>query len=63
MTERFLAARLEAKADPGGGICISKTAFDHIQTKLSLGYEFLGKKEVKNMREDKDQQHQLIISC
>ena len=43
-----IAARLEALADPGG-ICISKTAFDHIETKLPLGYEFLGEKEVKNI--------------
>jgi class 3 adenylate cyclase/Ca2+-binding EF-hand superfamily protein len=43
-----IAARLEALADPGG-ICISKTAFDHIETKLPLGYEFLGEKTVKNI--------------
>jgi len=28
-----IAARLEALADPGG-ICVSKTAFDHIETKF-----------------------------
>jgi adenylate cyclase len=39
---------LEALADPGG-ICVSKTAFDHIETKLPLGYEFLGEQEVKNI--------------
>jgi adenylate cyclase len=43
-----IAARLEALADPGG-ICISKTAFDTIETKLPLGYEYLGEKEVKNI--------------
>jgi TolB-like protein len=43
-----IAARLEALADPSG-ICISKTAFDHIETKLPLGYEFLGEQEVKNI--------------
>ena len=43
-----IAARLEAIADPGG-ICVSKTAFDHIETKLPLGYEFLGEQEVKNI--------------
>jgi adenylate cyclase len=43
-----IAARLEALAEPGG-ICISKTAFDHIETKLPLGYEYLGEKEVKNI--------------
>ncbi|MBL7217954.1 MAG: adenylate/guanylate cyclase domain-containing protein [Desulfobacteraceae bacterium] len=30
-----IAARLEALADPGG-ICVSKTAFDQIETKLPL---------------------------
>ena len=31
-----IAARLESLAEPGG-ICISKTAFDHIETKLPWG--------------------------
>ena len=31
-----IAARLEALADPAG-ICVSKTAFDQIETKLPLG--------------------------
>ena len=35
-------------ADPGG-ICVSKTAFDHIETKLPLGYEYLGEHSVKNI--------------
>jgi adenylate cyclase len=43
-----IAARLEAIADPGG-ICISKTAFDQIETKLPLGYEYLGEQSVKNI--------------
>jgi adenylate cyclase len=43
-----IAARLEALADPGG-ICVSKTAFDHIETKLPLGYEYLGDQTVKNI--------------
>jgi len=43
-----IAARLEALAVPGG-ICISKTAFDHIETKLPLGYEYLGEQSVKNI--------------
>jgi adenylate cyclase len=43
-----IAARLEALAEPGG-ICISKTAFDHIETKLPLGYEYLGDQTVKNI--------------
>ena len=43
-----IAARLEALADPGG-ICVSKTAFDQIETKLPLGYEYLGEQTVKNI--------------
>ena len=43
-----IAARLESLADPGG-ICVSKTAFDHIESKLPLGYEFLGEQPVKNI--------------
>ena len=43
-----IAARLESLAEPGG-ICISKTAFDHIETKLPLGYECLGDQTVKNI--------------
>jgi adenylate cyclase len=43
-----IAARLEGLADPGG-ICISKTAFDQIESKLPLGYEFMGEQEVKNI--------------
>jgi adenylate cyclase len=43
-----IAARLESLADPGG-VCVSKTAFDHIESKLPLGYEFLGEQTVKNI--------------
>jgi adenylate cyclase len=43
-----IAARLESLADPGG-ICISKTAFDQIETKLPFGYEYLGEQTVKNI--------------
>jgi adenylate cyclase len=43
-----IAARLESLADPGG-ICISKTAFEQIETKLPLGYESLGEQTVKNI--------------
>jgi adenylate cyclase len=43
-----IAARLESCTDPGG-ICVSKTAFDHIESKLPLGYEFLGEQQVKNI--------------
>jgi adenylate cyclase len=43
-----VAARLESLADPGG-VCVSKTAFDQIETKLPLGYEYLGEQTVKNI--------------
>ena len=43
-----IASRLEALADPGG-ICVSKTAFEQIETKLPLGYEYLGEQTVKNI--------------
>ena len=42
-----IAARLESIADPGG-ICISRTAYDQIEDKLPLGYEYLGEKTLKN---------------
>jgi adenylate cyclase len=43
-----IAARLEGLSEPGG-ICISKTTFDHIESKLPYGYEFLGDQTVKNI--------------
>jgi adenylate cyclase len=43
-----IAARLEGLAEPGG-ICISKTSFDQIESKLPYGYEFLGDQTVKNI--------------
>jgi adenylate cyclase len=43
-----IAARLESLANTGG-ICISKTAFDHIESKLPYGYEYLGDQTVKNI--------------
>jgi adenylate cyclase len=43
-----IAARLERLADPGG-ICISRTAYDQIEDKLPLGYEYLGERRVKNI--------------
>jgi adenylate cyclase len=43
-----VAARLEALCDPGG-ICVSKTAFDQIESKLPLGYEYMGEQTVKNI--------------
>jgi len=43
-----IAARLEGLADPGG-ICVSKTVFDHIESKLPYGYDFIGDQTVKNI--------------
>jgi len=44
-----IAARLEALAE-GGGICISGTAFDHVEGKLGLEFEYLGEHSVKNIK-------------
>jgi adenylate cyclase len=45
-----IAARLEGLAEPAG-ICISRTAYDHIKNKLELGYEYMGEHSVKNIAE------------
>lgn len=45
-----IAARLEALA-AGGGLCISRTAFDQVKNKLNLGYKYLGEHSVKNIAE------------
>ena len=43
-----VAARIEGLAE-GGGICISRTAYDQVKNKLELGYEYLGEHSVKNI--------------
>ena len=43
-----IAARLESLSE-AGGICISGTAYDQVENKLSLGYEYLGEQSVKNI--------------
>jgi class 3 adenylate cyclase/pimeloyl-ACP methyl ester carboxylesterase len=43
-----IAARMESLAD-GGGICISGTAYDQVEGKLGLSYEYLGQQTVKNI--------------
>jgi adenylate cyclase len=43
-----IAARVESLAD-GGGICISGTAYDQIENKLTLSYEYIGEQTVKNI--------------
>ncbi len=45
-----IAARIEGLAEPGG-ICTSRTAYDHVKNKLKLGYEYLGEHSVKNIAE------------
>jgi TolB-like protein/class 3 adenylate cyclase len=45
-----VAARIESLADPGG-ICISRSAYDQVRKRLSLGYEYLGEHSVKNIDE------------
>jgi adenylate cyclase len=44
-----IAARLEGLAE-AGGICISGTAFDHVEAKLGVDFEYLGEKSVKNIK-------------
>jgi adenylate cyclase len=43
-----IAARLEGLA-PGGGICLSGTAYDQIENKLDLEFSNLGRHRVKNI--------------
>jgi adenylate cyclase len=45
-----VAARLEALAEPGG-ICISRTVYDQVRNRLTLGYDFIGEQSVKNISE------------
>ncbi len=44
-----IAARLESLAD-GGGVCISGSTYEHIESTLALGYEYLGEQSVKNIK-------------
>jgi adenylate cyclase len=43
-----IAARVEGLAEPGG-ICISESAYQQIENKLPLRYDYLGEHEVKNI--------------
>jgi class 3 adenylate cyclase len=43
-----IAARMEALAE-AGGICISGRAYDQVENKLGLEYEYLGEHQVKNI--------------
>jgi adenylate cyclase len=44
-----IAARLESLAD-AGGICISGTAFDQVEGKTGLEFQYLGERSVKNIK-------------
>jgi adenylate cyclase len=44
-----IAARIEGLAE-GEGVCISGTAFDHVEGKLGLEFEYLGEQAVKNIK-------------
>jgi len=43
-----IAARIEGLAEPGG-ICISGSAYEQIENKLALGYDYIGEHTVKNI--------------
>jgi TolB-like protein/Tfp pilus assembly protein PilF len=43
-----ISARLQGLAE-AGGVCISGTAYDQVENKLRLEYEYLGEQEVKNI--------------
>jgi adenylate cyclase len=43
-----VASRIEALADPGG-ICVSRQAKDQIGSKIQIGFESLGARQVKNL--------------
>ena len=44
-----IAARLEGLAE-GGGICISGTAFDQVEGKIGLEFEYIGEQAIKNIK-------------
>ncbi len=45
-----VAARLEGLAEPGG-VCISGATFEHVKSKLSIGFDDIGAHRVKNIPE------------
>ena len=55
-----IAARLEGLAE-GGGICISRSAYDQVKNKLDLGYKYLGGHTVKNIA-DPVQVYQVLMA-
>ncbi len=45
-----IAARIQTLAEPGG-ICISRTAYDQVKSKLNFGYAYIGEHNLKNISE------------
>ena len=45
-----VASRLESLAD-AGGVCLSQPVLDQVKKRLGLGYQYLGKQRVKNIKE------------
>ena len=45
-----VAARLETLAEPGG-ICVSRTVYNHVRNKVGLAFEPMGEHKVKNIAE------------
>jgi TolB-like protein/class 3 adenylate cyclase len=45
-----VAARLEALAEPGG-ICVARNVYNQVKNKVGVGFESLGKYQVKNIAE------------
>jgi adenylate cyclase len=45
-----VAARIESLADPGC-VFISRSTYDQVKDKVDLGFEYMGKHEVKNIKE------------
>jgi len=43
-----IAARVESLSE-GGGVCISGSAYEQIENKLALGYQYMGEHTVKNI--------------
>ncbi len=54
-----IAARLEGLAEPGG-ICISGRFYQQIENKLDVGYEYLGERDVKNIKKPVRVYHVLL---
>jgi adenylate cyclase len=44
-----VAARMEGLALPGG-VCVSGTAYDHVENKVAADFEYMGEQAVKNIR-------------